>query len=246
MNINDETLSRYLDGELDVGANAEVEAALRSDVALAARAAEQRALRGALRAHFDAALAESVPLRLLVAARGAKRLPFPTDAGRPTRRGARIRPGWAWPAVAATLVAALLLTLGPRRGPAPSIELRGGTLYAAAALEQVLSTRLGGDPVAVPGIRLNLSFKARSGTYCRVFSAPWREHTVTGIACRDTAGWRIDLPDGMQDSGSTADGLRQAATELTPALLARIDADRMGEPLDAEQEAQARERGWRP
>ena len=72
---SDEVLIAYLDGELDAGARAEVEAWLEQDAAMRERAAGLVESAQLLRAAFDPVLHEPVPERLLAAARGETMAP---------------------------------------------------------------------------------------------------------------------------------------------------------------------------
>ncbi|HLY52561.1 MAG TPA: zf-HC2 domain-containing protein, partial [Steroidobacteraceae bacterium] len=67
--ITDERLTAYIDGELDPAARADVEAALRQDPELAARAERHRKLRSQLASAYAAELEEPVPERLLAVLR---------------------------------------------------------------------------------------------------------------------------------------------------------------------------------
>ncbi len=70
MSIPDDILMAYVDGELSAEERVRVEAAMQRDATVARRVAEQKKLRGELRAAFDGVLREPVPERLLAAARG--------------------------------------------------------------------------------------------------------------------------------------------------------------------------------
>ncbi|MBC7983706.1 MAG: zf-HC2 domain-containing protein, partial [Candidatus Obscuribacterales bacterium] len=64
MNITDEMLMAYADGELDVATRAEIERAIAANSELAKQVAGHRALRIQLNNTFDSVLAEAVPARL--------------------------------------------------------------------------------------------------------------------------------------------------------------------------------------
>src|SRR5512135_2932910 len=114
MQISEETLMAYADGELDAAAAAQVEAAIRGDPELAARLARQRTLRARLRDAFDAELAEPVPQRLVDAAMRpapAASKVVPLDAARQGRAG-RAGHAFAWRRASLPLAAAASLLLG--------------------------------------------------------------------------------------------------------------------------------------
>ena len=108
---SDEALIAYLDGELDEAAAQEMRAALMRDSALALRANELRESAGLLRAAFDDVLHESVPERLIMAARGLEpsrvvRFPEPRQPRTSTIGIAWQR--WATWSIAASLACLLL------------------------------------------------------------------------------------------------------------------------------------------
>jgi len=74
MTITEAILMAYVDGELEPGARAQVEAAMAADPDIARRIARHRAFRDRLRASFDEVMEEPVPDRLLATAAGAIRL----------------------------------------------------------------------------------------------------------------------------------------------------------------------------
>lgn len=109
--FHDSDLSAWLDGELGAAARARIEAALREQPELAARARLLAADRDALRARFDAVLTEPVPERLLQALR-------------------RSRQDGAWLRAA---IAAGLLLAGGAIGSALTWQWQGGQVAAAQA-----------------------------------------------------------------------------------------------------------------
>jgi anti-sigma factor RsiW len=70
MNLSDEVLMAYADGELDATARAEVERAMAADPQIARRVAEHKALKETLHSSYDKVLDEPIPERLLATARG--------------------------------------------------------------------------------------------------------------------------------------------------------------------------------
>jgi hypothetical protein len=245
MTFPDEVLMAYADGELDAGTRAAIEAAMDSDPAIARRIAQHRALRGRVQSAFDRILEEPVPARLLEAARSAPG-GAPRDNIVPLRRPMR---RWSWPqwtAVAASLlvgvVAGRLAALHPASsGP---IATRGGTMLASGVLAQALSDQLASAQAAAEPVRIGVSFRSRSGEYCRTFVL--RTPALAGLACRSDAGWRIGVLARAESPAGVAGAYRQAASSMPPALVAAVGAEIAGEPLDAAAEAAARARRWRP
>ncbi|HET9106611.1 MAG TPA: zf-HC2 domain-containing protein [Steroidobacteraceae bacterium] len=243
MTFPDEVLMAYADGELDPGTRAAVEAAMASDPQLARRVDRHRALRGRVRSAFDTVLDEPVPARLLEAVRAAPAgpggdnvVPLPR---RPVRRWRR--PQWA--AIAASLIVGLvagrLASLRP--GNAGPIATRGGRMLASGVLASALTEQLASSQSAADPVRIGVSFRAKSGEYCRTFSLR-RPAALAGLACRAGENWRIGvLVEGPPAGAGT---YRQAASPMPPALIAAVDAEIAGEPLDAPAEAAARARQW--
>jgi anti-sigma factor RsiW len=82
MNLSDEVLMAYADGELDSKTRAEVENAMAADPQIARRVAEHKALRDTLHASYDKVLDEPIPERLLATARAR----VPSDARVPPEK----------------------------------------------------------------------------------------------------------------------------------------------------------------
>jgi hypothetical protein len=244
MSFSDETLMAYADGELDAATRAQIEAALAGDAELAQRIARQRQLRARLQAAFDPVLDEPLPPRLL---ESAQRFP---GAGRadnvvPPRRTPAPRWSWSqWGAMAASLLLGALaagLLLAPTDGP---IITRHGEMLAGGTLARALTAQLAsGQPADAP-VQIGVSFRARSGLYCRSFML--RDKTaLAGLACRDQGAWRVQMLAAAAAPPGTG-AYRSAGSAMPPQLAQAIDGLIAGEPLDAQAEAAARERGWTP
>ncbi|HEY1393595.1 MAG TPA: hypothetical protein VFV25_09475 [Methylibium sp.] len=243
---SDETLMAYVDHELDAASTAALEAAMQTDAALAERVARQRALSGRLRHAFDAVLDEPVPARLLAAAQGVPAAPtkvVPLAQAREQRaaRDQARRLGWPqWSGMGLALAACLMLGLWlGRPGPEPWAN-EGGRLVAQGELARALSTQLASSQAQDAPVRIGVSFAAKSGEYCRSFALA---HGPAGLACKDSAGaWRVPV---LAEAGENNAAYRQAASATPAAVLGAIDAQIAGEPLDAEAERAAAQRGWR-
>jgi hypothetical protein len=245
MTFDEETLIAYADGELDAATRAALEAAAASDPQLAARIARQRALRARLEAAFAPVLAEPVPERLLASTRGAVPLP---GASNVVRLEPRARPRWSWPewsAIAASLVLGALLgplLSGPQAGNGP-VDTRTGQMLASGVLARALSEQLASaQPPGAP-VEIGVSFSDKDGGYCRTFVLRERQ-ALAGLACRAGSAWQVVT---LVRSGTpAANGYRQAASALPPAVAGTLDELIAGAPLDAAGEAAARARGWNP
>lgn len=244
MHIDDETLMAYADGELDAATRAAVESAMHDDPQLARRVARQRAVRARVQAAFAPALAEPVPERLLASARGTGPR---ADSVIALRRTPRAR--WSWPqwsALAASLVLGALL--GPRllspSGPEAPVDTRGGGLRAGGALAHALSDQLASAQPPGAQVQIGVSFRARSGAYCRTFVL--REtQPLAGVACRERSSWQVVTLTQSEAERPNASYV-PASSVLPPAVARTLDELISGEPLDAAAEAAARARGWSP
>ncbi len=262
MTPDDALLMAYADGQLDAAQAARVEAAIAADPALAAAVARHRALRARLREAFDPALEEPVPAALLAAARGETRAggreaappgAAPADAstagvasmdeararreaGRPPRRGPP-----AWLAMAAVLVLGLAVGLLLGRPASAPVEVAGdGQLLARGELAHALESQLAAE--AGERVAIGLSFRDADGRWCRSFRLRG-DAPLAGLACRgDDGGWRLQA---LAEAGAETDGMRQAAADLPPAVLAAIDARLAGDAAGADEERAARDAGWR-
>jgi hypothetical protein len=238
MKYSDEILMAYVDGELDAGTRAEIEAAAAAQPQLAEAIDRHRATREALRQAYAPILEEPVPSRLLDAlAPGASGhtsaavTPLPVRARR-----------WSWPewgAMAATLLLGALVGAALRTAPAPILERHADGLFAAGELSEALSTQLARDAAPGAEFRPGLSFRALTGEYCRTFAVGGS----VGLACRDPERWRIDMLATGPETG--IEGYRLAGVELPGAILEAIEARIDGDPLDAAGEVAARDRAWR-
>lgn len=244
MKFSDDILMAYADGELDAATRAEIKAALASDPELAASIARQRVTRELMRRGFDPILDEPVPDRLLDAIeRGAT---GPTGAEvRPLRPEVTAPPRsrrWSWPewtAMAATLVAGALIGAGLRPAPSPLWESFEDRLVASGELSRALSSQLSRDAQPGTAIRPGVSFRTASGDYCRAFISG----RVAGLACREEERWQVELLSTLPEA--QAEGYRPAGAALPGVILEAVEARIDGDPLDAEGEAAARDRGWR-
>lgn len=233
MTSGDERFFAWLDGELPPAEAAEVAARVAADPELTRRAEEHRALNARVKGAFEPIARAPVPERLTrpLDRRAAPVIDFGARAGRKRSWGP---PQWA--AMAATLAIGLLIgTLVPRGSSAP-VDVQGGRIYAAAALDHALTTELASAPSG--DTRIGLTFRDKSGTVCRSFTEPG----ASGLACRDGGRWQVRglfaAPEGQSSDYRMAAG-------MDPNLAALVDSTIAGEPLDAAAERAAKVKGWR-
>ena len=242
MRFEDETLMAYVDGELDDAARTAIEVALAADADLAKRIAQHRALRSRLHNAFDPVLEEPVPERLLAAARGESTSSGHSGRVVPLRRIDRAR--WSWPqvsALAASLVLGVLVGPSLLRTSAPLVT-RDGALLAGDTLAHALSQQLASTQPADAPVQIGVSFRSRSGDYCRTFVLRGKS-ALAGLACNEHGAWRMEAVAASESAHETA-GYRAAASGLPTAVASTLDALIAGEPFDARVEAAARDRNW--
>lgn len=246
--IDDDTLQAYVDGALDAAAAARVDAALAQDDALAHRVRQWQALNAQLRAAFDPVLDEAVPghLSAMLQAPAAKAAaPFTVmEGGRGTDPVRHRRPRrWLVPGAAlAASVALLAVGLWWWQSGSAVVRTQGDQQFAAGTLAHSLDQALASEPDAHAQVAIGLTFRAADGHVCRTFTIrtpPAR----AGLACHAAAGWALPVlgPAAPSESGE----LRQAASELPPAVQTAVDARLRGNIFDAQQERAARAAGWR-
>ncbi len=234
----DEKFFAWLDGELSGVEAAEMEAKVASDPDLARLAERHRALGAQLRGTFDPVAAAPVPERILAAVRKPETVVVDFAAARKARNAqpSRLRlPQWT--ALAATLAAGIVVgSMIPSRGGAP-VEVKGGKVYAAAALGRALDAELASAPSG-GAVRVAMTFRDSAGKVCRSFTAA----AVSGVACRDNGRWQVR---GLFGAPEGQAGEYRMAAGVDPNLAALIDSTMSGEPFDAAAEKAARDRGWR-
>jgi len=248
MTFSDEVLMAYADDELDESTRIAVESAMAADPEIARRIAHHRALRKRLRSAFDPILDEPVPQELIDHARNtpaASAAPKKAEviplAPRPASR--RSLPQWA--ALAASLLIGILAGRFAFRSGGPAlIAAHDNHMLARGLLADALTSQLASQQQATLPVQIGVSFRSKSGEYCRTFST--RTPAVAGLACHVADGWRLQVLSGMQEPQSTAGGYRQAASSMPAAVASAVGNEIAGEPLDASAEAAARRRDWQP
>ncbi|MDP9009085.1 MAG: hypothetical protein M3N91_10370 [Pseudomonadota bacterium] len=248
MTVSDETLMAYADGEVDAATRAIIEAAMRDDPEVRRRVAQHRALREAVQGAFSAVMDEPVPPRLIAAARGAPGGNVVDLAGaRDTAANRAPGKGWrSWQpaAMAASLLLGLALGyLGWRGSNAPVRMNSNGELVADAGLAEALSTQLSADHSPGLAATTGLSFRAKTGDYCRTFSLSGN-HANSGLACREAGSWKIKVLAQSPPTSTNSSAFRPAASADSPAVRAAIEASIDGEPLDQAGEIAARQGNW--
>jgi hypothetical protein len=248
MTFSDEVLMAYADDELDESTRIAVEAAMATDPEIARRIAHHRALRQRLRFAFDPILDEPVPQELIDLARNT---PAASAAGKKAEviplspRLASRRPLPQWAALAASLLIGVLAgRFAFRTGGPTFIAAHDSHMLARGLLADALTRQLASQQRAAQPVQIGVSFRSKSGGYCRTFSM--RSPAVAGLACHAAEGWRLKVLSGTAEQRVGAGGYRPASSSMPEAVLSTVRGEISGKPLDASAEAAARRRHWQP
>ncbi len=238
-------LSAYLDDALDGDSKAAFETRLTNEPALSEMLSALRGTDDTLRAAYDSPVHEPVPQRFLdlleagpaasnIVAVAAHRDIQPVAANDNPKR-------WRWigGAVAACAAIALIVTTQiPRSGADVGDMTAFNTALDKTPSLQMAS--LGGGKSLTP----QLSFASRDGGYCRQFSINDAKASQDGLACRDSAGWKVKaLVAGSAVSAETG-GFATASGASNPTIDKAIAALRTGDPLDGATEQLMINNGW--
>lgn len=232
MTLSRETIAAYADGELDGKAAREVEAAIAADPELQAQVDAHRALKARLSAHFAPVVDQAIPERFLELIRDERREEKVVDFAEASRMRAKPAPPrfrWIGPALAASLVLALV---------GYGVSQRSVHDYAVGDVAVALDSQLVATQPAGAPVRILLSFRDGEGRLCRGFSAA----AQAGIACRDGRGWKLGKVIGGGDAATTE--YRQAGI-ADAEIMAEIQNLAQGPALDMEGERNAMQAGWR-
>jgi hypothetical protein len=220
----EERAHAYVDGELTSAERAAFEADMAADPLLAAQVEQQSKLAGRIAATYAPILAEPIPGRL-----------HPRTSTADERLVWRVGlPQWA--AMAASLLVGVVAARAfwPEQA---ALVIRGEHLEAQGDLARALNTQLASSDGPV---RIGLSLRARDGRYCRTFESP--RDKLAGLACHEGGRWVAEVTQTWNPAPKTA--YRTAASAISPAVLAAVDAIISGATLDAAHERLARDSGW--
>lgn len=236
--VDEQRFFAWLDGELHPEEAAQVEREVAADPELSRRADEHRTMAAQLRNAFDIVEAEPVPERLGEASKPRLASVIDIAACREALARPFLGPLPQWAAMAAMLVLGLFTgTLAGRDLASSPVEVRGGQLYAAGAVEEALERQLA-NADAQSGVRIGLTFQNQAGSICRTFETD----ASAGLACRADGDWRLR---GLFAAPEGAEAEYRMAAGADPRLMELVDSTMADEPFDAAREAEAKERGWR-
>lgn len=150
-----------------------------------------------------------------------------------------------WAALAASLLIGILAGRLAFRGSGPGlITTRNGEMMASGLLADALTGQLASQQQAIQPVQMGVSFRSKSGEYCRTFAT--HIPAVAGLACHTVDGWRLQVLSDTEKRQVAAGSYRQAASSMPAAVVSAVNEEISGEPLDARAEAAARGRGWQP
>jgi anti-sigma factor RsiW len=184
-------------------------------------------------------------LRRVRAARAAEA----KEAAAFARRGGELpRHTWTWfewGAVAASIALGAVIAHLAMRAPATSrFGTENGHLVAQTDLAQALSTQLAIDQSMDTPVQIGVSFKSKAGDICRTFTVK-DENVMGGLACRQGAEWRVQILANAPPGTNAQGGYKPAGGSMPTSVVAAVEQQIDGDPLDADGEAAARARGWK-
>jgi hypothetical protein len=246
MHPTKETLSAFVDGELDPSERAEVAALVESDPKLGAYVAEQEELRASLNAAFADIIAEPIPERLFASAANAP-ISFRFRLRRwlgatPERRSPMGR--FVIPAL--TMALGLIVGVGVERGSSSTSDFTTspstGAIVARAELAQTLDQRLASEEQK-GATHIGVTFRDKAGALCRSFEVSRHDATTDGFACHHAGDWQIGALVSRPPS-RTNSAYALAGSSMPDTIRDEIAAHMKGAPLDAADERRARDRSW--
>jgi len=183
-------------------------------------------------------------LRRVRAARAAEA----KEAAAFARRSDLPRRPWTWfewAAVAASIATGAVIAHLALRSPGGTlIGTEGGQLVARADLADALSSQLASDQSVDAPVQIGVSFKSKSGETCRTFTVK-EQNVLGGLACHEGKEWRVQvLANAPAGANGQDGGYKPAGGSMPAAVVAAVEQQIEGEPLDAAGEAAARERAW--
>lgn len=239
LELNDELLCAYLDGELDVDMHARVEQALVDDAGARVRLERMRVADERLKAEIPLPVPQPndpLPARIL----GGK--PVPTTERASMRWGAAIT---ALAAGIGGVIVGFVLSRSQQAPEAPFVASSAPSPLLSGASNALLLAALdsgeSGKTIEESGrsAQVILTFESDDGRYCRAFRAHETSVAAEGVACRNGAQWEVVAWDGTVDPD---EGFRAAgASELLDDVMDRLGG---GAALEVAEERALIERHW--
>ena len=192
--VSNEDLMAYVDGQLKPERAAEIASAVAADPSLERRMAAYLDSKAALSGAFDEVLSEPVPDRLRTLVLGDATPPRVVRMDRKRRYPAF----YGWPqAMAAGVVLAVGVVIGAYLLPASSPDdvFATGLVTSDRSLARALESTASGALSEVGEYRFKVlqSFRTADDSVCREYQAGDANRGATGVACRTTDGWRVEV-----------------------------------------------------
>lgn len=258
MNIDDELLVAYADGELDAAKAASVERAVAADPRLRARLANLTRAAELTREVFEVKGCDPVPAALIeTIMRAPATTPEPTVPSRQPLRQ-RLADWWRIPLPAAAFGALALLAVGgllgyllPDGRSVGAAITTAGVVPRDSTLHLLLEEQPSGATLAAGGLSLEAVATFVDGDrVCREYRAtddtgPYDYHA--GIACRGDDAWHVAFSvDDYLEQEPVGGFYETASSRLHEAIDMFIEEYLGVDPIDDAAEGALLERDWRP
>ncbi|QFU75461.1 hypothetical protein EY643_07210 [Halioglobus maricola] len=229
MNEQDnQQLSQYLDGELDVFSSRALEQRLQQEPELAATLDRMKGQDVAIRSALQQTAEAPASVRAMLT-------PASNVVALPQRKA---RPAWQY-AIAASLVAAAGLAISPTWQSAPNAQqMLAEVLETSPSMASGWETLDNGSQV-----RPVLSFKDNEGNWCREFLITEADEASRGVSCREAGEWQTQVLAATEIPGDATQFRPAGATDADS--VANFLADQTDSiPLSAAEEAALIENHW--
>jgi hypothetical protein len=261
--VTDEMLMAYADGELDPSTRAQVEIALNQDRRARERVKIFLATGTRLSHLFDLAMRQPVPARILACVPASTTSRSAPAARRPAllrllEETKSIIVGPRWAAALALSVAALLIGGGlygiahrPGDEPHQFVTIGQDRIFARGPLERALEATPSGSKVVLNSapsdatLMAVLTFRNLRQEYCRQYEITTPDSGRAGLACRDTDGrWRLEIDVPVAELPAPSDRIVPAG-KFNSAVEAAISKAMQGDALGPADEEAVIRNHWR-
>lgn len=258
MNINDEILVAYADGELDAHQAAEVEKAVASNSKLQARLKALTEAGQLTRSLFEAKSHEAVPDALVDSIMAADITPTnrnsaatrPSLLDRLTGGLPTLLPTGAFASIVLLGVGVLIGFMLPHAGGPAPLMTKAGIVPNDSPMHRLLNDSPSGQPVQNGPLTMEVvATFADTKQVCREYRAEHRDERReyhAGIAClRDSGEWSVAFAvDEYLEEQPAVAFYATASSKLHEAVDAFIDQKIDGDSLDDDAELALIESGW--
>jgi len=252
MNISDEQLSAYLDGELTLDLRDELERELRNNSELAQRLIQFQESDQIFKHAYQAISDKPVPQAILDLLEPKPARPEARSTTNLNLAKLFDKAHWFPLAAAASLALAIGIGIGfqlPAGDSTPA--LTAGVLAEDNAVSDLLESGSGAETRLIrnqPRLSVTpvLTFRTAEGSYCREFTALSEDQGLRGLACREDARWTIHMlvPDPSVNPGDS--NFRTASVAIVESFEDYVDALIAEPPLDANTENSLITNRWQP